>query len=119
VRERVDPANRLIVGAQPPAALFNTILPAYLAAASERIQGLTERQITVMLLIAAGYDNRTVAYHLGISEATVKQYVTAILGRLGVKSRLQIGLIGLAARAAGLISRPVADFPEPPRPDPT
>jgi DNA-binding NarL/FixJ family response regulator len=116
----VDSANRLMFGAQPPETeSFSTVLPAYLAVASERIQYLTERQVAVMLLIATGYDNRTVAHHLGISEATVKQYVTAILERLGVKSRLQIGLVGLAARVTGLISRPVTGSPEAPGPDPT
>ncbi len=48
---------------------------------------LTARQREVALLIIEGSSNRTIAHNLGISLATVKDHVHAILDRLGVSSR--------------------------------
>jgi DNA-binding CsgD family transcriptional regulator len=56
---------------------------------------LTSRERTVFRLLGAGYDNRSIARELGISERTVKRYVTAILAKLELESRLQAGLAAL------------------------
>jgi len=56
---------------------------------------LTSRERTVFRLLGFGYDNRSIARELEVSERTVKRYVTAILGKLQLESRLQAGLAAL------------------------
>jgi DNA-binding NarL/FixJ family response regulator len=63
---------------------------------------LSAREQEVLLLLASGKSNKDIASHLGITEATVKSHVSAILVRLGVNDRteavvtaLQRGLVHL------------------------
>lgn len=53
---------------------------------------LTERELEVLKLIAAGASNKAIAQQLGISEATVKSHVSNLLSKLGLKSRTQAAL---------------------------
>lgn len=48
---------------------------------------LTPRQIDVITLVSRGMANKNIAYELGLSEGTVKLYVTAILKILNVNNR--------------------------------
>jgi DNA-binding NarL/FixJ family response regulator len=48
---------------------------------------LSEREIEVLSLIAAGNSNKLVAHQLAISEDTVKGHVKSILSKLGVNDR--------------------------------
>jgi DNA-binding NarL/FixJ family response regulator len=50
---------------------------------------LTPRQITVLSLLANGKSNKAIARELGISEATVKFHVTAVIRKLGVSTRAE------------------------------
>ena len=54
-----------------------------------RIQTLTPQQSRVLGMIAEGLLNKQIAYELGVSEATIKAHVSAILQKLGVDSRTQ------------------------------
>ena len=56
---------------------------------------LTEREIEVLRLIAAGNGNKQIADQLSISEATVKSRVTNILSKLGANDRAHAVTIGL------------------------
>jgi DNA-binding NarL/FixJ family response regulator len=56
---------------------------------------LTEREIDVLNLIAAGNGNKQIADKLSISEATVKARVTNILSKLGANDRAHAVTIGL------------------------
>jgi DNA-binding NarL/FixJ family response regulator len=56
---------------------------------------LTEREIDVLKLIAAGNANKQIADRLSISEATVKSRVTNILSKLGANDRAHALTIGL------------------------
>ena len=56
---------------------------------------LTEREIDVLRLIAAGNGNKQIADELSISEATVKSRVTNILSKLGANDRAHAVTIGL------------------------
>ncbi len=51
---------------------------------------LTPRQAEVCKLIAQGLSNKAIAAILGISPATVKDHVHAILDRLGLKGRAEV-----------------------------
>jgi DNA-binding NarL/FixJ family response regulator len=55
--------------------------------------GLTDRQYEVFLLIAKrGLTNKQVAQRLNLAESTVKNHVTDILKRFGLKTRTQLAL---------------------------
>ncbi|HEY6622052.1 MAG TPA: response regulator transcription factor [Steroidobacteraceae bacterium] len=56
---------------------------------------LTERETHVLRLIASGYSNREIALALAISEGTVKNHVSSILTKLGVRDRTRAVLKGL------------------------
>jgi DNA-binding NarL/FixJ family response regulator len=58
-------------------------------------EALTEREIDVLRLIAAGNGNKQIADELSISEATVKSRVTNILAKLGANDRAHAVTIGL------------------------
>jgi ATP/maltotriose-dependent transcriptional regulator MalT len=51
--------------------------------------GLSRREIDVLLLVADGLTNRRIAEMLFVSDATVATHVSHILGKLGVRSRLE------------------------------
>ena len=54
-----------------------------------RLTSLTPQQVRVLMLLSEGLLNKQIAYELGVSEATVKAHVSAILQKLGVDSRTQ------------------------------
>ncbi len=56
------------------------------------LAGLTLREQEVLRLIALGFSNREIAQQLYISEGTVKNHVTNMLGRLGLRDRTQAAI---------------------------
>jgi DNA-binding NarL/FixJ family response regulator len=56
---------------------------------------LTEREIEVLRLVAAGHGNKQIADQLSIGEATVKSHVSNILSKLGANDRSHAVTIGL------------------------
>ena len=50
---------------------------------------LSEREVEVLRLVAAGLSNRDIGQHLFISEKTVKTHLSNIMGKLGVGNRTQ------------------------------
>lgn len=67
----------------------------------QRIQTLTPQQARVLGMLAEGLLNKQIAYELGVSEATIKAHVSAVLQKLDVDSRTQavirLGKLGLDA----------------------
>ena len=59
------------------------------SAAIARLATLTPQQVRVLMMLSGGLLNKQIAYELGVSEATVKAHVSAILQKLGVESRTQ------------------------------
>ena len=51
--------------------------------------GLTLRQGEILALVMRGLPNKRIALMLGVSESTVKEHLTGILERLGVKTRME------------------------------
>ncbi|MEM5429450.1 response regulator transcription factor [Cupriavidus oxalaticus] len=50
---------------------------------------LTPRQLEVLHQLTLGRSNKVIAYHMGLSENTVRVHVAAILDHLGVVSRVE------------------------------
>lgn len=65
----------------------------------ETVAGLTPAQLKVLLAVLDGQLNKQIAYNLGISEATVKAHMTAVMRKLDVSNRTQAALV---ARSLGL-----------------
>ncbi|MEO8954087.1 MAG: LuxR C-terminal-related transcriptional regulator, partial [Ktedonobacteraceae bacterium] len=63
--------------------------PAAPAPAQSLLDPLTERELEVLRLIAAGLSNRDIAARLVLALSTVKSYVNTIYGKLQVESRTQ------------------------------
>ncbi|NDJ36267.1 MAG: AAA family ATPase [Chloroflexi bacterium] len=53
------------------------------------VEPLTERELEVLDLIAAGYTNADIAERLIIAKGTVKRHISNLYGKLGVSSRTQ------------------------------
>ena len=109
--EEVSGLRRRLEAAPPEAA------PATTAAAlsdSEPLPELTPRMWEVLAHVGAGKTNYVIACDLGLTENTVKLYVSQILGKTRVSNRTQLALRAAAwlaaAEARGLL--PVR--PEPP-----
>jgi DNA-binding NarL/FixJ family response regulator len=54
---------------------------------------LTDREREVLQLVAEGMSNQEVAHRLGLAEKTIKHYMTNILGKLQVRSRVEAALL--------------------------
>ena len=69
-----------------------------------RLKTLTPQQTRVLGMIGEGLLNKQIAYELGVSEATIKAHVSAILLKLNVDSRTQavIQMAKIGAAPAGL-----------------
>lgn len=69
-----------------------------------RVQSLTPQQTRVLGMLSEGLLNKQIAYELGVSEATIKAHVSAILQKLDVDSRTQaVILLGkIGAEQAGV-----------------
>lgn len=61
-----------------------------------RVGELTPQQFRVLQMVVAGRLNKQIADDLGVSEATVKAHMTAIMRKLGVSNRTQA--VALVAR---------------------
>lgn len=55
----------------------------------DELSSLTERERSVLDLIGQGMSNREIAGRLFLAEKTVKNYVTSVLGKLGMQRRTQ------------------------------
>lgn len=94
----IEDAIARAIQAQPP-----TAAPAPekqpIAAIRETVAGLTPTQLKVLLAVLDGQLNKQIAHSLGMSEATVKAHMTAIMRKLDVRNRTQAALV---ARSLGL-----------------
>ncbi len=62
---------------------------------------LTEREVEVLRLMTGGYSNREIARALGVAEGTVKNHVSSILSKLGVRDRTRAVLQAVRAGYLG------------------
>ncbi|WP_448624749.1 response regulator [Geodermatophilus sp. URMC 64] len=91
-------------------AVTRTVIDGYLGAASRadlaRVGALSPREREVLGLLCEGLSNADIGRRLHLSTATVKDYVSAVLDRLGVANRVQAAVL---ARAAGIAAPATAE----------
>ncbi|MDZ7801151.1 MAG: response regulator transcription factor [Trueperaceae bacterium] len=68
--------------------------------ATDGIEALTERETEILRLMVAGWNNKEIARGLDVMEGTVKNHVSRILSKLGVRDRtravlraIELGLV--------------------------
>ncbi|GBD20453.1 Transcriptional regulatory protein DegU [bacterium HR28] len=74
-----------------------------LAKAPTRGQELSDRELTMLRLLAQGYNNRQIADALNLAESTVKNNLSALFQKLGVRDRTQAVIYAISH---GLVPRP-------------
>jgi DNA-binding NarL/FixJ family response regulator len=72
---------------------------------TQRDGALNQRDLTLLRLLAAGYNNRQIANELNLAESTVKNSLSALFQKIGVRDRTQAVLY---AFAEGLVPRPMS-----------
>ena len=98
---------RVIRGAMAGEAYVTPSLAAEMLVALTRghapdpLQELTEREREILRLIGRGLTNRAIGDALGLTEKTIKHYVTNILAKLQVRSRVEAALY--ASRRLGAV----------------
>lgn len=88
-------AGRSFVDPAVAGKLLNQVASSQTQPASLLTEKLTEREMDVLRLIAKGFNNGEIANRLHLSEGTVRNHVSAILGKLGVSDRTQAALIAI------------------------
>jgi DNA-binding NarL/FixJ family response regulator len=102
--EHINQALRMIAGGELwfEKALTDQML------SQDRVR-LTRREAQLVSCVARGLKNKEIAFELGISEGTVKVYLSKLFPKCGAKDRLELALFGIAnATAAGPESRGVS-----------
>jgi DNA-binding NarL/FixJ family response regulator len=75
--------------------------PQAVPAAGHTLDGLTDRELEVLALVARGLSNAEIAQHLYVSPATAKTHVARLLMKLNARDRAQLIVI---AYESGLVT---------------
>jgi DNA-binding NarL/FixJ family response regulator len=67
-------------------------LPEVALESSDLLESLSSRELEILQEVKLGHSNREIAEYLHLSEGTVKNYVTTLLSKLGVRDRTQAAL---------------------------
>ncbi|RFA06709.1 DNA-binding response regulator [Subtercola boreus] len=67
--------------------------------ADPRLSSLNPRERQVLALISDGLTNREIGVRLSLAEKTVKNYVSGLLGKLGLQRRTQAAIFDLETRS--------------------
>jgi DNA-binding NarL/FixJ family response regulator len=79
-------------------AVTRTVINGYIDGSAHpadvaRIKAMSQREREVLRLIGLGLSNADIGRHMHLSTATVKDYVSAVLVRLGVANRVQAAIV--------------------------
>lgn len=91
-----------VLGARVSGRVLDAVRGGLLPGAPAPFPRLTEREREVLELVARGYQNARIAHHLGLSEKTVRNHISAILAKLPAVTRAEAVAL---ARDEGLGTR--------------
>ena len=91
-----------VLGARVSGRVLDAVRGGLLPGAAAPFPRLTEREREVLELVARGYQNARIAHHLGLSEKTVRNHISAILAKLPAATRAEAVAL---ARDEGLGTR--------------
>jgi two-component system, NarL family, nitrate/nitrite response regulator NarL len=94
--EKVMPSN--LAEVLPSHPNIGAIVPPSQSLASA---GLSVREVQILACLVAGHPNKIISRQLGISEATVKVHVKAILRKVGVQNRTQAAIWAVGEKMTG------------------
>lgn len=60
------------------------------SSSSNPVEMLSEREVEILSLVAEGLNNKEIARHLFLSEGTVRNYISTMLGKLDLRDRTQL-----------------------------
>ena len=99
----LESRNHVLLPGEPAWEVFHTEIARFLGEdgreqqpRAARAAGLTGAEVEVLKLVAQGLDNRSIAERLGKREKTVRNQLSLIFSKLGVKSRSQAIVLALA-----------------------
>lgn len=72
----------------------------------QAFSGLTDQELRVLALVSRGLSNKEAARYLGLREKTVRNYVSALLGKLGMSSRVQAATYAVQHRIEEIVPLP-------------
>jgi len=77
------------------------------------LSSLTPHQFRVLMMLGEGLLNKQIAFQLGVSEATIKAHVTAVLRKMSVNNRTQavLAVERLRINAPTLLNQDSGDGP--------
>ena len=58
-----------------------------------QMESLTSREMDILKFLAQGQPNKQIGSELGLSEKTIKHYITNILQKLQVRNRVEAALV--------------------------
>ena len=98
----LDSANHVLLEGEPAWPVFFDELNGFLGpargAAAEAAASLTAAEAAVLELVGRGLDNHAIARHLGKSEKTVRNQVSTILDKIGVRTRAEAIVYAIGPR---------------------
>ena len=97
---RAAAAGESLLAPEPTRRLIERYAQAPAPGDEPRLRDLSERELEVLRLIAAGLSNAEIAQRIYLSQGTVKTHVTRILGKLGLRDRVQAAVF---AYESGLV----------------
>jgi len=71
---------------------------------AEKISKLTPREVEIVALVSEGLNGERIAKQLRISEATVRNHLTSILGKLGLSNKFELAVYAHRHRLGGKAS---------------
>ena len=97
---RVVAAGNALLGTTVTKRLLERFTDGAPQATPPALDGLTDRELEILALMASGLSNSEIADRLVVGETTVKSHVSSILRKLGVRDRVQAVIV---AYDAGLV----------------
>jgi len=97
---RVVAAGNALLGTTVTKRLLDRFTDGAPQVSSPALDGLTDREREILVLMAGGLSNNEIAERLVVGETTVKTHVSSILRKLGVRDRVQAVIV---AYDAGLV----------------